>query len=735
VTRRAIDHRYAPPARHTAVCRAGDPHKTVVDETGALRDRPEPDRMSLSTYRYRRSIGFTVRRATPLQVTGQWTPDPRVPIVVTELAGDGLTLRLQAAGHRHADGRRTDVVRWTITVTAVDGADAAFVVVYREPGMRAQPAGLAASRRCYVVPDEPGGTSLDLDVHFRSHDDPVPGDEPPVLISDPHPLTLLSAWPADTMPVLCTAWQHLARGEVMEGTVFVPRGHGDVAGLDHDAAAGMMAAERRFWTGHGNTPVAGLQIPDQGVSNLLAASARTIAQMREDRDGRRRFQVGPSVYRGVWIVDGYFLLEAARYLGDDRAARDGLEDLLGHASDDGAIQILDGHSKETAVALACVMRQAELDGVGGLPDTRWGLVERGLDHIASLRRAALDLPADHPMHGLLPAAMADGGLGGVRAEYTSTLWTLSGLQAVARTAGPLGRPDVARRATVLRDGLAEAFEAHAARDAVARDDGSLLLAMAKSGGSHHNLIPEFHDEPPPERRIRPATATWALAHAVHPGEVLAVEHPVVVGLCGLLEELDTAQGLPEGTGWLPHRAVWTYAAVFYAHVWLCAGQPAKAVDYLYAFADHATPTGVWREEQSLTDSGRGEYLGDMPHAWASAEFIRLVRHLIVFERDTRLHLAAGLPAEWLDTGRPVAVRHTPTRFGRVSLSVQRDDVVLVTMTRTEGLCRPGALLLHLDMLPERPDVVEIDGRAVAVPPAGPLPLPDAPAVTVRIKTR
>ena len=42
------------------------------------------------------------------------------------------------------------------------------------------------------------------------------------------------------------------------------------------------------------------------------------------KNDRLVFQVGPTQYRGLWIVDGNFLLEAARYLGYDQAADKGL---------------------------------------------------------------------------------------------------------------------------------------------------------------------------------------------------------------------------------------------------------------------------------------------------------------------------------------------------------------------------------------------------------------------------
>ena len=58
---------------------------------------------------------------------------------------------------------------------------------------------------------------------------------------------------------------------------------------------------------------------------FLTACARNILQAREKKNGRLTFQVGPTVYRGLWVVDGNFILEAARYLGYDAEAQQGLE--------------------------------------------------------------------------------------------------------------------------------------------------------------------------------------------------------------------------------------------------------------------------------------------------------------------------------------------------------------------------------------------------------------------------
>jgi hypothetical protein len=172
----------------------------------------------------------------------------------------------------------------------------------------------------------------------------------------------------------------------------------------------------------------------------------------------------------------------------------------------------------------------------------------------------------------------------------------------------------------------------------------------------------------------------------------------VQNFCHYLDLVDGKEGLPAETGWLPWRGVWSYAASFYAHVWLYAGRPDKAVDYLYAFANHAAPTRVWREEQSYIDSQLGQFIGDMPHNWASVEFIRLVRHLLVFEREDQLELLPGLPASWLVNDQPIRLVRTPTRFGPVTLDLQitgSDTAVLSLEIDSDRHPAPSAMVLHL----------------------------------------
>ena len=100
-------------------------------------------------------------------------------------------------------------------------------------------------------------------------------------------------------------------------------------------------------------------------------------------------------------------------------------------------------------------------------------------------------------------------------------------------------------------------------------------------------------EPPPWRVIWPQTGTWPLAQAIYPGEVFATDDPLVTNFLRLLDQVDDQQGVPENTAFFTYRMIRHDSTSFYAHAWLYAGHPDKAIAYLYAFANHAAPSRVW----------------------------------------------------------------------------------------------------------------------------------------------
>jgi len=553
-------------------------------------------------------------------------------------------------------------------------------------------------------------------------------------ISVPHGLRLTHATGFRPMFGLMIEPAILRGGDELGGVLVVPLNHAVTAGMDLAWADAALATERAFWAGYAVQPLP-MVVPDPAVMDMITACARNILQAREIKDGLPVFQVGATCYRGLWVVDGHFILECAQYLGLADDATAALDTLLLRVRPNGAIAQFEHHIKETAVALATLVRQCELLGDDARLHAVWPIVRQAVGYLEGLRAQAYALPADHPAHRLLPVAFADGGLAGERPEYTTTFWVLSGLRTVTAAARALGYSEDAVRFQADFDSLLADFRASAARSSAMLPDGTSYLPVCLPGSGDHHMIPDYPGTPPPWRHIRPESATWAYAQAIWPGEVFQPDDPLVRNLLALLDQCDDQQGIPSGTGWMPYQALWAYSASFYAHAWLAVGVPDKAIDYLYAFANHAAPTRVWREEQSISATHDGQLYGEMPHNWASAEFIRLVRHLLVFERGDVLELLPGLPAGWCKPGDVIHLERTPTRYGPVSLTVRvAADGGSTTTVALAGQWpqRPARVRLHAARLGAGRCLVDRQPAACAADGTIDLPLPGSAAVTIDV---
>ena len=64
-------------------------------------------------------------------------------------------------------------------------------------------------------------------------------------------------------------------------------------------------------------------------------------------------------------------------------------------------------------------------------------------------------------------------------------------------------------------------------------------------------------------------------------------------------------------------------------------------------------------------------MGDGHHAWASAEWVLMIRNMFVREEGERLVLASGILPEWLEAAGPVSLGPVPTSFGEVRVEIVR----------------------------------------------------------------
>jgi len=407
---------------------------------------------------------------------------------------------------------------------------------------------------------------------------------------------------------------------------------------------------RKYWN---NTalPYNVIQVPDSSIQAMLNSCIRNIYQVREIKKGLPAFQVGPINYRDLWIVDGAFILESVTMLGQGKNARAGMDYILSRQKEDGSFEVIRKHWKETGIVLWAVNRHEELTGNKKWLEENWTKVKRAADFIQVLReRSRKDTLALH--YGLIPAGYSDGGLE-VGSEYTNTYWLLIGLKSAVSMAKRTGRTEQSKIWQKEYDDLWSTFRKLAKRDMYTDKFGNIMLPI------------------PMKRPLEkyPHKAQWAFLHAIYPGCIFENDDPIMRGTLANLEA-NEKEGLVLGTSW-EDETLWTYFGSFMAHAYLQTGQGQKAIQTAYAFANHASPLMVWQEEQRLVDYPESKpfFRGDTPHNWASAEFIRLIAHLLVFERGDELHLFEGLPKSWLKPDTNLEINDIATRFGCFSMKM------------------------------------------------------------------
>ncbi len=629
----AIDFRYAPLNSQTAYCFPDDHAKSLVGDHGELRYGHAP-RTKPASY-FTEVVEFSLLGMEADQLVSQQLESPSTPIVHTRFERPEAYLELITfATNLDGEGRVDNVILEVRPRSARRLRAAPRVAIRTSRETVAESSGGATQVRVggtlFMATRESCGTRNEgrgIALTFKT------GVASPEL-----PLRVLFRFPQ--------------QGQDLEKIR---------AGLD--APERLLESAREYWrnwsafAGGVNWHLGGR------YHEFLVACARNIQQAREVRDGKLTFQVGPTVYRGLWIVDGHFLLESARYLGYDAEAQQGLETTWAQQDPDGGIYAAAGraHLKDTGIAIFTLVRQAELAQDWSYMRRMQPNILRAVRALRNLRDKNLTANNACARYGLLPPGMGDGGLGGVRDEFTNTLWVMAGLRAAAEAARAQGIAGLEEAGTLYTE-LRGAFLKAAKEEMRPHPAGFSYLPMLMKSDAQWSAADEWD-------RPRPQCGQWALSHVIYPGVLFERNDPVVRGHVALMQEV-TQEDVPAETGWIFHEGLWTYNAAFVAHMYLWAGLPDWARLTFHGFLNHATPTYVWREEQPLRGSLVANYVGDMPHNWASAECVLYLRHMLALEDDSRLRLLEGIGDFELSATEPYAITNSPTRFGRISMTLE-----------------------------------------------------------------
>ncbi|MBN1542218.1 hypothetical protein JW992_08720 [candidate division KSB1 bacterium] len=442
-----------------------------------------------------------------------------------------------------------------------------------------------------------------------------------------------------------------------------------------------------YWHDSAAVPIPPIRVPDTRVQNLLDAALRVLYQVGDIVDGYRQFQPGPTVYRGFWASDGSWDADAALLAGDFEMARLTLDRFFEHQMPSGRIKIMSPAllHRETSHILWLIPRYVELTGDSLWLAEHYHHLKAAANHLGDLRQQALADP-QAIYYGLLPPGLTDGGIGGVNAEYGGVYWTLIGLKSAIKAANLLSNRDDSERWQTEFDALLSAFYRAAQRDLQTDTQGNTYLPM-KMGLT----------EPIPD----PQRGQGQLLQAVFPGDIFTLKDPFVAGLLNIYRQ-NLAENLALDTGWLKD-GVWPFHAAHRGLAQLWLGLSDEAIQSLWGLVEHAAPTLVWVEEQLPRHLGT-RTSGDSPQTNANAQLIRLLRHLLVLERDKQLEIFPALPEEWVFPGAELKLDQLPTAFGSLELSLSIDAEGQKARLEVQLANRTAAvpdLVLRLERLHEK----------------------------------
>ena len=163
---------------------------------------------------------------------------------------------------------------------------------------------------------------------------------------------------------------------------------------------------------------------------------------------------------------------------------------------------------------------------------------------------------------------------------------------------------------------------------------------------------------------------WLCVAFAYPGRLVPFDHPLVSGTLGWFETCKYQAGIPINLGW-QGRGLWPGGAMECpAPVYLRRGEVDPLSRLIYAGLQFQPRVDVAR--RACAGHGTSLISGDLQEAWFPVNFCRLFRDCLLYEDDSVLHLAAGVPRFWHRLSKPIGAANAPTHFGKVSYVMQFD---------------------------------------------------------------
>ena len=380
-----------------------------------------------------------------------------------------------------------------------------------------------------------------------------------------------------------------------------------------------------------------LHVPESKVVDTFYASIMNLLLARYRQDGYWVQTVNDLQYHAFWLRDSAAITSAFDQVGLDKVAAQDLRFFLTWQQPDGLF----------------ISRPNQYDGFG---QALWAFGDH-LRRTGDVEFAQMVLPAVNRAMAWLETARAKDPLGLLPASdphdneqvaghlVGDNLWGVAGAQAAASIARAAGDPQMADRWAADAAAYQATLDAQI-RQAVKGTGGWIPPALDRSGGQD-----------------------WGNLWPVYPTNVYAPSNSMVDDTMKRARSR-FAEGIAT---YMDGRLLHDYLGFRVFETNLAAGDQQDTVDGLYAELAHTTATGGGFETGVRVFGSRAVDDNMTPHGWFAAEYVTLLRNMLVRERPDGIALMSALSPAWMKPGESVSVHDAPTTLGKVSFTLRPTD--------------------------------------------------------------
>ncbi|MGC8624981.1 MAG: hypothetical protein ACP5VQ_06920 [Phycisphaerae bacterium] len=427
-----------------------------------------------------------------------------------------------------------------------------------------------------------------------------------------------------------------------------------------------LAAARRWWRGQLRGRGLQLSVSEKKVVDTFRASLMYLMLARDrwpaPGPGRRPIyvqNVNKLQYHAFWLRDGSYMTRAYDLTDHAHRAAQCLRFFLHIQKPDGNFISQSGQHDGWGEALWAIGQHYQLTGNLAFARKVFPNVRRAVAWLeAARKRDTLHvLPGGNPHDDEFPNTWAH--------ITGDNFYALDGLH----------------EAIILAEALGRQHTAAAWRKQYLDYHHVLFQILRKIGRHDDNYMPPGLD-------VKGGN-DWANLLALYPHELLPPMNPLVTGT--LQESLrHYGEGLMTYAGRL-HQ----YLTMNNTETWIIRGQQRHALREVYAVLVHTSSTQAGWELASPPWTMR-DFGGDLaPHGWFAADYIAVVRNMLLRSHDQTLNIFSVLSPAWTRPGDLLSLRQAPTRFGMVSLYATFTSRGMRLYIESHFRQSPKLLRLHL----------------------------------------